>query len=54
MRHKFFSVLPLYYIAINVKIRDFEMSDKFFDTSIALREVLLYKDSRNVKTIKKF
>ena len=39
MRHNFFSVLSLYYIAINLKIKDFEMSDKFLDTSITSHEV---------------
>ena len=42
MRHDFFSILALYYIVINLDIRDIEMSDKFLDTSIASHEVLLY------------
>ena len=42
MRHNFFPILTLYYIAINLEIRDFEISDKFLDTSIASHEVLLY------------
>ena len=41
MRHNFFYIVTLYYIAINLKISDFEMSDKFLDTSIASHEVLL-------------
>ena len=42
MRHYFSNILTLYFIAINLKISDFEMSDKFLDTSIASHEVLLY------------
>ena len=38
----FFSILTLYYIAINLDIGNFKMSDKFLDTSIASHEVLLY------------
>ena len=42
MRHDFSKILTLYYIAINLEISDFEMSDKFLDPSIASHEVLLY------------
>ena len=42
MRDDFSKILTLYYIAINLDISDFEMSDKFLDTSIASHEVLLY------------
>ena len=42
MRHNFFSILTLYYIAIKLNTSDFKMSDKFLDTSIASHEVLLY------------
>ena len=41
MRHHFSKILTLYYIAINLEISDFEMSDKFLDPSIASHEVLL-------------
>ena len=51
MRHNFFSVLTLYYIAINLKISDFEMSDKFLDTSITSHEVLLYTNVAIAKQI---
>ena len=44
MRHDFSKILTLYYIAINLEISDFEMSDKFLDPSIASHEVLLYKN----------
>ena len=42
MRHDFSKILTLYYIAINLEISDFEMSDKFLDPSIASHEALLY------------
>ena len=42
MRHDFSKILTLNYIAINLEISDFEMSDKFLDPSIASHEVLLY------------
>ena len=43
MRHDFSKILTLYYIAINLEISDFEMSDKFLDPSIASHEALLYR-----------
>ena len=49
MRHNFFSILALYYIVINLEISDFEMSDKFLDTSIASHEVLLYFKKTRLK-----
>ena len=42
MRHDFSKILTLNYIAINLEISDFEMSDKFLDPSIASHEALLY------------
>ena len=53
MRHNFSKILTLYYIAINLEISDFEMSDKFLDPSIASHEALLYfalKQKQNVKS----
>ena len=47
MRHDFSKILTLYYIAINLEISDFEMSDKFLDPSIASHEVLLYNKKIN-------
>ena len=44
MRHDFSKILTLYYIAINLEISDFEMSDKFLDPSIASHEALLYSN----------
>ena len=42
MRHDFSKILTLYYIAINLEVSDFEMSDKFLDPSIASHEALLH------------
>ena len=51
MRHNFFSILALYYIVINLDISNFEMSDKFLDTSITSHEVLLYTNVAIAKQI---
>ena len=50
MRHDFSKILTLYYIAINLEISDFEMSDKFLDPSIASHEVLLYLSENSIET----
>ena len=44
MKHNFSKIFTLYYRAIDLEISDFEMSDKFLDTSIASHEVLLYHE----------
>ena len=41
MGHYFSKILTLYFIAINLEISDFKISDKSLDTSIASHEVLM-------------